>query len=351
MSKFIALCLCVMTTTGCIATHRSNTDWYEETTHVGIINKPPPRPKAEGVVPAPLVFAGELALKAAAAAFKWEGSKYVKDSSGELREGSFDAFSPIASETWGIEPRGGIDSPASAYIAVMRSVRPKEKLGFWESVWRGIVWFERPTKLEPLDENAKQELVRRVQACDSDLARVGKDEILAAFGLDKPQKDTSIGFLGLLQLTPTKPHARDGARYLNYRIELVDYRYSSLKAKNLSWIRVPFTDWEKTKSVLTMTLLGPKSDMHLLGNQYTATTEFEVKWDREKSSGKIKSEWNNTKSKPCTEPLQKSPPIRAYDLRNVGIAFKLSEAGTLKEAFEKAAEKVGDLDPGKIFGE
>ena len=66
MSKSIALCLCVMTTTGCIATHRSNTDWYEETMHVGIINKPPPGPKAEGVVPAPLVFAGELALKAAA---------------------------------------------------------------------------------------------------------------------------------------------------------------------------------------------------------------------------------------------------------------------------------------------
>lgn len=344
MYRSLTLLICISVMTGCIATHRSNTAWHEETTRVGII-KLSPDPEVKGFVLLP--FVGEMAIRAAAAALKWESSKYVKESAGELKEGSFGSLSlPAGPEGWAIEDRGGKDIPSSAYITIIRSVKPKSELGFWESLWRTTMWFERPTKLEPLDDGFITNLVSRVQTCDS---KVQPDAILEAYGLKQKPNDTFLGFVALLQITPTEPQIPNG-RYPNYRVELVDYRYSSLKAKNLSWIRVPFTDWEETKSVFTLSFLGPKSDIRLLGGQYNPTTEFEVKWDREISSNAEESKWSNLAKKPCSAPLQKSPPVRAYDFRNIGIAFKLSEAGTLKEAFEKAAEKVGDLDPEKVFG-
>lgn len=344
MYRSLTLLVCVLLMTGCIATHRSNTAWHEETTQVGIISKPSPGPEVQGFTLPPVV--AEMIIRAAAAALKWESDKYVKESAGELKEGSFGTLSiPVGQEGWAIEKRGSEHSPSSAYITIIRSMKLKSDLGFWESLWRTIMWFERPTKLEPLDDGFIRDLVRRVQTCDCE---VQDGAILEAYGLKQKPNDTFLGFVALLRITPTEPQIPNG-RYPNYRIELVDYRYSSLKAKNLSWIRVPFTDWEETKSVLTLSFLGPKSDIRLLGGQYNPTTEFEVKWDREVSSNAEESKWANTAMNPCGTPLQKSPPIRAYDFHNIGIAFKLSEAGTLKEAFEKAAEKVGDLDPEKVF--
>lgn len=346
MYRSLTLLVCISLMTGCIATHRSNTAWHEETTRVGIMLKPSPPTDAKSLA-APIALVGEIAIRVAAAALKWESSKYVKESVGELKEGSFGTLSiPAGYDGWAIEDRGSKDSPSSAYVTIIRSVKPKSELGFWESLWRTIMWFERPTKLEPLDAVFRTNLVNRVQACDSN---VPDDVIHEAYGLKDIPEDTFLGFVALLQITQTQPEIST-RRHPNYRIELVDYRYSSLKAKNLSWIRVPFTDWEETKSVFTLSFLGPKADIRLLGGQYNPTTEFEVKWDRENSSSAGKSKWSNLAPKPCSAALQKSPPVRAYDFRNIGIAFKLSEAGTLKEAFEKAAEKVGDLDPEKVFG-
>lgn len=347
MRRTLALILCSVLTTGCISTHRSNTAWFEEKINVGMLEVPPATlPQGGAFIDSALGMAATLAVKAAAAAVKWEGSKYVKDSSGELKEANLGNLTRLdGTEGWVLSNHGGGDSVPSAYLTVLRYVTPKSDLGFWESFWRALFFFERPTKLEPLDEKFVNNLLVRVKEANSSLLKQRDDvTIKKAFGLETLPKDSFLGFVAILQITPTTPMTGATDGYPNYRIELLDYRYSSLKAKNLSWIRVPFTDWESTKSILEVAIRGPKSDMRLIGNQYEGKTEFEMEWDRDVSDENKPSVWKNKDALTLGKPLVKSPPIHTYDFRNFGVAVKLSEAGTLKEAFEKASEKIADID-------
>jgi len=352
MRPALILILCSVFMTGCVSTHRSNTAWFEEKVHVGMLEAPPvTRIEGEKFADSAFGMAATLAVKAAAAALKWEASKYAKDSTGELKEADLGHLTSLAGpEGWALSNHGSGAGVPAAYITVIRYVTPKSDLGFWESVWRTLFWFERPTHLEPLNNEFVKSLVKLVKSYNSSLMNSREEgTIKAAFGLGTIPENAFLGFAAVLQITPTTPlvGATDG--YPNYRIELLDYRYSSLKAKNLSWVRVPFTDWETTKSVLEVSVHGPKADMRLIGNQYEAKADFEVEWNRDISSDKKESEWTNKEAMVLAKPLAKSSPIHTYDLRNFGVSIKLSEAGTLKEAFEKASEKVADIDVEKLL--
>lgn len=346
MRQAVIVLLCSVLTTGCISTHRSNTAWFEEKINVGVLEAPPiTLPKGEFMDSA-VGIAVDLAVKAAAAAVKWEGSKYVKDSSGELKEADLGHLTHLANtDGWVLSNHGRGAGVPAAYLTVLRYVTPKCDLGFWESLWRTLLWFERPTKLESIDDAFVNSLVTRVKEANSSLMNQ-RDEltIKKAFGLDTLPENSSVGLVAILQITPSNPMVGASDGFPNYRIELLDYRYSSLKAKNLSWIRVPFTDWETTKSVIEVTIRGPKADMRLIGNQYEGKADFKVEWDREISDDNKPSVWKNKDATVIGKPLAKSPPIHTYDFRNFGIAVKISEAGTLKEAFEKASEKIAEID-------
>lgn len=325
--------------------------------HVGILEAPPiTGVQGPDVVESALGFAATLVLKGAEAALKWEASKYVQDSTGDIKEADLPKLTHFEGLDGWVLSNHGVPVNAnvpSAYITILRYVTPKSHVGFWESVWRTIFFFERPTQLESLDDDFVKDLVDRVKKYNPSFRESHENAIKEAFGLLKPIKDERfLGFVAVLQITPTKPLVgTDG--YPNYRIELLDYRYSALKAKNLSWVRVPFTDWEETKSVLTVSLKGPKSDMRLMGNQYEGKADFEIQWNRELSSDKKSSEWVNAnaifRNNEMGKPLGKSPPIHTYDLRNFGVSIKLSEAGSLKEAFESASKKVGEIDVEKLL--
>lgn len=347
MRQAAIVMLCSVLITGCISTHRSNTAWFEEKINVGVLEAPPVTlPQGEEFMDSAVGIAAGLAVKAAAAVVKWEGSKYVKDSSGELKEADLGNLTYLAgTDGWVLSNHGsGVGVPA-AYLTVLRYVTPKCDLGFWESLWRTLLWFERPTKLEPINAAFVNDLVTRVREANSSLMR-RRDEstIKKAFGLDTLPENSFVGLVAILQITPTNPMVGVSDGYPNYRVELLDYRYSSLKAKNLSWIRVPFTDWEMTKSVIEVAIRGPKADMRLIGNQYEGKADFKLEWDREISNDNKPSVWKNKDATAIGKPLAKSPPVHTYDFRNFGIAVKLSEAGTLKEAFEKASEKITDID-------
>ncbi|MCS6316227.1 MAG: hypothetical protein H8K05_00275 [Nitrospira sp.] len=314
---------------------------------MGILEAPPvSRTQGKELVDSALGMAATLAVKAAAAAIKWEADKYVKESTGELKEAKLGNLSSRAGdEGWVLSNHGSGLGVPSAYITVIRYVTPKRELGFWESVWRTFFWFERPTHLEPVTENFVDELVQRVKTYNQSLmARREDATIKAAFGLGTIPQNSFLGFAAVLQITPAAPLAGKTDGYPNYRIELLDYRYSALKAKNLSWIRVPFNDWEKTKSALEVTLRGPRADMRLDGNQYEAKVDFELTWNRELSGDKLASEWANKNAHELEKPLGQSPPIHTYDFRNFGVSIKLSEACTIKEALENASKKVADID-------
>ena len=354
MYRSLILLVCVPFMTGCIATHRSNTAWFDEKVYVGILEAPPiARAEGQDFIDSALGFAATLALKGAEAALKWEASKYVQDSTGDLKEANLGNLTHFEiPEGWVLSNHGGGADVPSAYITILRSVTPKSHLGFWESVWRTLFWFERPTQLEILNDDFVAKLIARVKKYNHNLMKREDDTIRKAFGLPEKITDESfLSFAAVLQITPTAPLV--GHHYPNYRIELLDYRYSSLKAKNLSWVRVPFTGWEETKSVLTVSLKGSKADMRLMGGQYEGKADFEVQWNRELSSDKKASEWVNQDALVVGEgkgkPLAKSPPIRTYDLRNFGVSIKLSEAGSLKEAFESASKKVTEIDVEKLL--
>ncbi len=346
MCRSLILLVCISFMTGCIATHRSNTAWFEENVHVGILEAPPiTRTEGQDFTYSALGFAASLALKGAEAALKWEASKYAQDSTGDLKEANLGNLTHLVSpEGWVLSNHGGGADVPSAYITILRTVTPKSQLGFWESVWRTLFWFERPTQLEILNDDFVGKLIARVKKYNHNLMQRDDDTIRKAFGLEKITGESFLSFAAVLQITPTAPLV--GHHYPNYRIELLDYRYSSLKAKNLSWVRVPFTGWEETKSILTVSLKGSKADMRLMGNQYEGKADFEVQWNRELSSDKKASEWANQGALVVGEgkPLAKSPPIHTYDFRNFGVSIKLSEAGLLKEAFESASKKVTEID-------
>lgn len=97
---------------------------------------------------------------------------------------------------------------------------------------------------------------------------------------------------------------------------------------------MPFTDWETTKSVLEVAIRGPKADMRLI-----AAISMKVKQSLRRSGIETLATKTSLQYGRLGKPLAKSPPIHTYDFRNFSVAVKLSEAGTLKEAFEKASEK------------
>ena len=347
MRPILIVILCSFLLSGCISTHRSNTAWYEEKVHVGVLEAPPVSRVAGGAfVDSALGMAASLAVKAAAAAIKWEADKYVKDSTGEIKEANLGNLSSRSGdEGWVLSNHGSGSGIPSAYITILRYVAPKSDLGFWESFWRTLFWFERPTHLEPLSAEFVDALVGRVKTYNQSLMALREvAKIKAAFGLDTIPQNSFLGFAGVLQITPTDPLTGNTDGYPNYRIELLDYRYSALKAKNLSWVRVPFTDWEKTRSALEVSLRGPRADTRLAGNQYEAKADFELTWDRGLSGDKQPSEWANKHAHEMGKPLAQSPPMHTYDLRNFGVSIKLSEACTIKEALENASKKVADID-------
>lgn len=354
VARLVCILLSVLLA-GCIATPRSNTARYDEKVQIGLLEVGRASPKAvEATFP-------DIAIAIGKAILEWEGSKYEQVSTGELRESHLsDYVIPDKSEGWVLKPvlrSNAGERAAIAYITVLRTLKEKKGIDCLEQLGLWLTWFERPTNLEPLDEGMKSGLVERVHAWDS---RLPEREVEKAFGfspVDPP--DPYFGFAALFQIVPTIPVVGDG-NCANFRIELVDYRYSALKAKNLSWIRVPFTDWETTKSVIAVSLRGPQNDVRFGGRQYEATAEFDLQWDREKSSDNKPSEWKNPSLEgsrgdgtnhlwKCGQSggaasLSKSPPIRAFDFRNIGVTVKLSEAGPLKKAFEQASEKIGDLN-------
>ena len=70
--------------------------------------------------------AAGLAVKAAAAVVKWEGSKYVKDSSGELKEADLkDLTHLVGTEGWVLSNRGNPKDVPAAYLTVLRYVRQR----------------------------------------------------------------------------------------------------------------------------------------------------------------------------------------------------------------------------------
>lgn len=360
--RIITLLSCLPVVTGCIATHRSNTAWLEEATHVGILYPQEQERVGQTRFSGGMTIAADAAVWALSEVLKWEAGKYLNDSKGKRPEANL-LHSDKATAT---SPRGeGWTLPKSrdplVYITFIRTVHPKKDTSFWESFWKTLLWYERPTGLEPLNSAAIDDLVRRVQACTKLTAdfETTWPKIIEAYGLGNDVKQGSyLGFMALLQIKPTEPHDTAG-NSLNYRIELVDYRYSSLKAKNLSWIRIPFTDWEDTKSLLKITLQGPKEDSRFPNGQYSPSTEFTVNWDRKLSGNIQPSKWVNdtchskdTMPDPWSQsqsPLDTSLPFKAFDLRNINIYLQLVEAGSLKDAFELASKKAGDIDAKKLL--
>ncbi|CUS37443.1 exported hypothetical protein [Candidatus Nitrospira nitrosa] len=352
MRQALILIVCCALATGCIATHRSNTAWLDEKVHVGLLEVPPFSDALYEEFP-DFAFstAASLAVKAAGAALKWEASKYVQDSTGRLEEASLGKrIRREGPEGYVLLNEVGGPIIPVAYITVLRYITPKRDSGILESMWRTLLWFERPTQLESLNHDFIEDVVRRVRGYNAGAMYQRKWEtIQSAFGLDKIPENSFVGFVAVLQITAAPPMIGKKDGYSNYRIELLDYRYSSLKSKNLSWIRVPFTNWEETKSVLTVSLQGPKADMRLIGNQYEGKADFEVQWNRKLSSDNKPSEWVNKDERALGKSLARSTPIHTYDFRNFGVSIKLSEAGSLKEGFESASTKIIETDLKKLL--
>ena len=110
---------------------------------------------------------------------------------------------------------------------------------------------------------------------------------------------------------------------------------------------------------MKITLQGPKEDSRFPNGQYSPSTEFTVNWDRKLSGNIQPSKWVNdtchskdTMPDPWSQsqsPLDTSLPFKAFDLRNINIYLQLVEAGSLKDAFELASKKAGDIDAKKLL--
>jgi hypothetical protein len=115
------------------------------------------------------------------------------------------------------------------------------------------------------------------------------------------------------------------------RLELTSYYYPGLKAKNLSW-HIPFTTWDKTKSLLMVELTGPNGFER---NKYHAP--FKIEPDNFR--------WNKKEKWVHLEKPIKSEPFDALDgLLSVRINFAVAESGDLKKTLEQVAEWAKDLD-------
>jgi hypothetical protein len=141
---------------------------------------------------------------------------------------------------------------------------------------------------------------------------------------DCPKRYLSLVLLGRLE---PLPKARD-----LFRPRLIAYRYSSLKAKNLSW---NILDYDETETVVLVEVRGPKSQEAEDGGG--AVSKFQIDWDREGAKANRDSVWvpwlpsKNDSGGPV-------PAFAFPDTRDLSIAISVSEASDFSEALKDLAE-------------
>ncbi len=126
-----------------------------------------------------------------------------------------------------------------------------------------------------------------------------------------------------------------------YRITLLGYRYSALKAKNFS-PKVPFTDWHQTKEVLAFDLAGAPASRAYAGGEYRAGGSLELDWDRGLAADGKPSAWvslrNSPGGRPQTDAFYGPDPDDP-----VKLTVKLAESSSIEKALEQLSKAVGNL--------
>jgi hypothetical protein len=342
----------VQTLFGCVAMHRSNTAEYDEHMKVSLVAVVPREIQPKGLVPA-VAIAIAIGKEAASAVLNWEAGKYTQE--------AVKTVDHIAIPPGNLTDSGGLwELTQPLYLLIVRTVSPKPITGFWNNLVYGLTWFDHPSRLEEINKSLVTEIGTTLAASDSKLTPEVIYQMLGASPDDHP-KDHSLGFVALLKLVASSGNATtiDGSGKLTptehsdgtVKLQLLAYRYSALKAKNLGWIRIPFVDWHKTSSVLTISIKGPLADKHFSNQRQVATTSFEVTWDREGASCGLPSStqtWNGAMS--CgmlrTAPLKdkESAAIRLAPWNDISIEASIAESNSLKEVWENLSKRTKEID-------
>lgn len=343
----------VQTLFGCVAMHRSNTAEYDEHMKVSLAAVVPARDiRPKGFVPA-VPIAIEIGKQAASAVLNWEAGKYTQE--------AVKTVDHIAIPPGSLTDSGGLwELTQPLYLLIVRTVSPKLVTGLWNNFVYDLTWFDHPSRLEEINRSLVTEIGTTLAASDSKLTPEVIYQMLGASPDDHP-KDHSLGFVALLKLVASTGNATriDGSGNLTTtehldgtaKLQLLAYRYSALKAKNLGWIRIPFVDWHKTTSVLTVSFKGPLADRHFSDQRQAATASFEVTWDRENASCDFPSStqtWNEGKS--CvvlrTPPIKdrESTAIRLAPWKDISIEASIAESNSLKEVWENLSKRTKEID-------
>ncbi len=338
---------------GCVAMHRSNTVEYDEHMKVSLVAVVPPEGKQpQGILPiVPMVIG--LAKEAASAVLNWEAGKYTQEA---VKTVDHIAVPPekltVLDGLWELkEP---------LYLLIVRTVSRKPVEGFWNNLFDRLTWFDHPSELEEMNADLVKDIGDTLSVCDENLTSAVIYRMLGASPKSIPQNPRhSLGFVALLRIVPSKGTATtidslgkvtttqnpDGTA----KLQLLAYRYSALKAKNLGWMRVPFVDWHKTSSVLTISIKGPLAERQFSDQRQVATTSFEVTWDRDHASANLPSTgtWSGGEEKKCGElavPLKESAAIRLGAWRDISIEASIAESNSLKEVWEGLSKRVKEIE-------
>jgi hypothetical protein len=339
IKKHITLICSLLILTNC-ATHRSHTSQLTEEVTVSLTQALPSM-EAEGFEP--LVLAGTVAVKVLAEAVKWEAKKYTDESVGLLEKRKIH-FVPTD------DRKGYVNGPF--YIGVLRTVRSEEEEGTWyEEAWDWLTSWDEPSKLEqivvpPPEPTAITSIFPKLKEGDCAKSLLGsaynRPTLRVLLPADE-RPDQFLGMAALLRIVPSEiyptPFTQEPAvaNIQAFRIELLGYRYSALKAKNLRF-PIPFTNWNQTDSVLRVAIKGPIADRTYSGNAFEGSADFKIVWDRDKSKKGDPSLWQWS----C-KPVQSSSAIQVPFLNEISIEAKIVESSSLKEVLEKASEKVKEI--------
>jgi hypothetical protein len=344
----LSISLVLLLSSGCVAMHRSNTAEYNEHMKVSLAEVVPPtgeRPFAGGLA----AIAVELGLQAASAIFDWEAKKYSQEAAKNV-----DHIAIGTNLMTQLEGEWELSKPL--YMLVIRTISKKDVKGLWANLLDYLTWFDRPSKLETMNAILVQDIGTTLAGCDSNLT---PSMIYQLIGVDpaNPPSGHYLGFLALLRLSPSHGEAiaigADGKHtttsYPNgtIKIELLGYRYSALKAKNLGWIRIPFVDWHNTSSLFTVGFKGPLGDRFYSDQRQSVSTSFEVKWDREMAAAGQNSKWiwNAKNGNSCAgHPLQESASIRLVPMKDFSLKASIAESNSLRAVWEGIAKKVKDIE-------
>ena len=312
---------------GC-ATNRSHTALYEEDFQINFIERYKENIKSISIPGVSILK--ELSAIGIEKGFQWESKKYNMQYVALVNNLSFSEISYSKEKgQWNLDSHG--------YIAIIRTISPKTGNSFLNRIAKALRFFEAPDKLEPINsimptkqnspvENKENKnKLEKLKEIDDWLTQ---KNFFSMFGLNKAQNDKYLGLIALIRITPTG--------HGNCFLELLGYRYSSLKAKNLS---IPLFEFE-TKSVLSIEIIGPEKDQRFEGGQFKTIVNFELKWDRSKSAKGLPSEWVI----PEITKRKRSLPFRTWDMKDFAIRVVVNENSSIKKNIEKIAKSAENIE-------